>query len=74
VGTELSTESAPRPVGELTSIASIPRTAIDRSAHADAAPLQIALGYLRREVLDRNLPLSYPGGTAAPASLPFKLP
>ena len=72
-GTELSTESAPRPVGELTSVVAIPRAAFDAGAHPDAAPLQIALGYLRREALDRNLPLSYPGGTAVPASLPFKL-
>jgi folate-binding protein YgfZ len=73
-GTELSAESAPRPVGELTSITSVPRAAIDLSAQPDAKPFQLALGYLRREVLDRNLPLSYPGGTAVPASLPFKLP
>ncbi|HWG17411.1 MAG TPA: hypothetical protein VN678_06080 [Acidobacteriaceae bacterium] len=73
-GTELSTESAPRPVGELTSIASIPHAAIDPGAQPDAKPFQLALGYIRREMLDRNLPLSYPGGTAVPASLPFKLP
>ena len=73
-GTELSTESAPRAVGELTSVVAIPRDAFDAGAQPDAAPLQIALGYLRREAIDRNLPLSYPGGTAVPASLPFKLP
>jgi len=73
-GTELGTESAPRPVGELTSIASIPHAAIDPGAQPDAKPFQLALGYIRREMLDRNLPLSYPGGTAVPASLPFKLP
>ena len=73
-GTELGTESAPRPVGELTSIASIPYAAIYPGAQPDAKPFQLALGYIRREVLDRNLPLSYPGGTAVPAPLPFKLP
>jgi len=73
-GTELTTESQPRPVGELTSVTSIPRAALDPSTSANVAPLQIALGYIRREALDRNLPLTYPGGTATPASLPFQLP
>jgi folate-binding protein YgfZ len=49
-------------VGELTSVASIPI-----SDH----PVQLALGYVRREALDRKLPLEYPGGTATPIALPF---
>jgi aminomethyltransferase len=73
-GTELTTDSQPRPVGELTSVAAIPRAAFDTNARHDAAPFQIALGYVRREALERNLPLVYPGGTAVPASLPFQLP
>ena len=49
--------------GELTSVALIPlpgRTA------------QLALGYIRREALDRKLQLEYPGGTAVPISLPYR--
>jgi len=67
-GAELTAESAPRPVGELTSVAAIPLP-------GTAAPTQLALGYIRRETLDlalaRGLPLRYPGGTATPAALPF---
>ena len=72
-GAELTTESQPRPVGELTSITAIPRASFDASATPDAPPLQIALGYIRREALDRNLSLAYPGGTATPIELPFRL-
>ncbi len=63
-GAELTTESAPRPVGELTSVAAIPLP-------GSAAPAQLALGYIRREALERGLLLHYPGGTATPAALPF---
>jgi folate-binding protein YgfZ len=73
-GTELTTESQPRPVGEITSVAAIPRAVFDPAAAHDAAPLQIALGYVRREILDKNLPLAYAGGTATVAKLPFQLP
>jgi aminomethyltransferase len=68
-GTELTTESVPRPVGELTSVVAIPDL-----ADPNGPPLQLALGYIRREALDLNLPLTYPGGNATPASLPFALP
>ncbi len=44
-----------KPVGELTSVAAGP---IDGE--------QLALGFVRREALDRGLALTYPGGTAAP--------
>jgi aminomethyltransferase len=54
-GTALTAEG--KTVGELTSVARIEST-------------QIALGYLRREALDRALPLTYPGGTAIPKPLP----
>jgi len=65
-GTALTAESFPRPVGELTSV-----TAIQLPG---ANPIQLALGYIRREALDRKLPLEFPGGTATPISLPYALP
>ncbi|CAN5668747.1 glycine cleavage T C-terminal barrel domain-containing protein [soil metagenome] len=49
-------------IGELTSVAVIP---------LPTGPIQLALGYVRREALERNLVLTYPGGTAAPVSTPF---
>jgi aminomethyltransferase len=64
-GTELTSDSYPRPVGILTSVAAIPLT---------TGPVQLALGYIRREALDRNLPLEYPGGTATPIALPYAIP
>jgi aminomethyltransferase len=51
-----------KPVGELTSVAAIP-------LHGNT--VQFALGYIRREALERKLPLGYPGGTAAPVALPY---
>jgi aminomethyltransferase len=52
-----------KPVGELTSVAVIP---------LPTGPVQLALGYIRREALDRNLPLEYPGGIAMPIALPYR--
>jgi folate-binding protein YgfZ len=49
--------------GEFTSVASI----------ALATPIQIALGYIRREALDRGLPLTYAGGVAVPVPLPYSI-
>jgi folate-binding protein YgfZ len=63
-GAALTAESFPRPVGELTSVASIP---------LPGGPIQLALGYIRREALERKLPLDFPGGTATPIALPFAL-
>jgi folate-binding protein YgfZ len=57
-------EADGKQVGELTSVAAIPLPKGD-------APLQLALGYVRREALDRGLPLHYAGGVAVPISLPF---
>jgi folate-binding protein YgfZ len=57
-------ESAGKQVGELTSVASIPLA----GSHGDT--LQLALGYVRREALDRHEPLQYPGGIAVPAPSP----
>jgi aminomethyltransferase len=61
--------SKAKPVGELTSVAAIP---------LPTGPVQLALGYIRREALpvaalDRNLPLQYPGGTATPIALPYRI-
>jgi folate-binding protein YgfZ len=52
-------------IGELTSVAAIPLP------DTPGEPIQLALGYVRREVLDRGTPILYPGGTAVPVSLPF---
>ncbi len=57
-------EAEGKQIGELTSIASIP---------LPSSPVRLALGYARREALDRNLPLTYPGGIAIPVSLPFSI-
>jgi folate-binding protein YgfZ len=59
-GTALLAEA--KPVGELTSVATI---------DLPSGPIQLALGYIRREAVDRNLLLEYPGGTAAPIKLPY---
>jgi folate-binding protein YgfZ len=61
-GTALTAEG--KPVGELTSVAAIPLA---------TGTVQLALGYIRREALDRNLPLEYPGGTATPIVLPYPI-
>ena len=62
-GAVLSDET--KPVGELTSVTRI---------ELPSGPLQIALGYIRRETLDRGATITYPGGTATPSALPFQLP
>lgn len=56
-------EAEGRPVGELTSVA-----AMD---HPVAGRIQLGLGYIRRDVLDRAGPLTYAGGTATPVALPY---
>ena len=57
-------EADGKQVGELTSVTrfSLP-----------AGPLQLALGYARREALERNLPITYPGGTASAVSVPYNI-
>jgi folate-binding protein YgfZ len=62
-GTALAAEG--KAVGELTSVAAIP---------LPAGPVQLALGYIRREALDRKLPIEYLGGTATPIALPYAIP
>ena len=68
-GTQLEAEG--RPVAELTSVASI-------QLPGQPAPMQLALGIIRREALEnaqaRNLTLTYPGGAATPIALPFAIP
>lgn len=55
-------EAGNKQVGELTSVAAIPFS---------AGTVQRGLGYVRREALERNLPLQYPEGTALPVPSPF---
>jgi len=64
-GTQLEAEG--KPVAELTSVSSIPL--VD-----GAIPVQLALGIIRREVLERKLPISYAGGMATPIDLPYEVP
>ena len=68
-GTALESEA--KPVAELTSVASI-------SLPGQPAPMQLALGIIRREALEnaqaRNLALTYSGGIATPIVLPFAVP
>lgn len=61
-------EADGKPVGELTSVAAIP---FPGSPGDSSKTIQLALGYARRETLERNLPLQYPGGTALPVPSPF---
>ena len=61
-GTPLEAEG--KPAGELTSTISIPMHG--RTVH-------LGLGYVRREVLDRKLPLNYRGGSARPVALPYRV-
>lgn len=63
-GTKLQAEG--KDIGELTSVAAIPLPGRQSNT-------PVALGYVRREALDRDLPLLYPGGAARPVSLPFSL-
>jgi aminomethyltransferase len=62
-------EAGGKPAGELTSVAAIP---LAGATGATGETLQLGLGYARREALEGNLPLVYPGGTAIPVPVPFK--
>jgi len=57
-------ESKSEPVGKLTSVASI-------QLPDQPEPIQLALGIVRREPIERNLVLTYSGGTATPVPLPY---
>jgi folate-binding protein YgfZ len=63
VGAPLETDG--KQVGELTSVAAIPLPTDNGTV------VQLGLGYIRREALDRGIPLQYAGGVAVPVSLPF---
>jgi folate-binding protein YgfZ len=62
-GAPLETDG--KQVGELTSVAAVPLP------NNGGAVIQLGLGYIRREALDRGSPLHYAGGAAVPISLPF---
>ncbi len=62
-GSELFASDAPgKVIGELTSGASM---------DLPSGPKTLALGYIRRDVLDRGVSLTYSAGNATPAALPF---
>jgi folate-binding protein YgfZ len=61
-------EADGKQVGELTSIAAIPLP------NNDGAVIQLGLGYIRREALDRSSTLHYAGGVAVPVSLSAAAP
>ena len=61
--TGLPLEADGKPAGELTSIASIPLA---------SGSVQLALGYIRREVLDRASRITHSGGEASPVATPFR--
>ena len=63
-GTQLFAEAMDKAVGEITSSAEIP---------LPTGTVTLALGYIRREVLERGIQLTYEGGTAVATSLPYKL-
>jgi folate-binding protein YgfZ len=60
-GTLLQAEG--KSVAELTSVSTI---------NLPSGPLQLALGTIRREALERALTIEYPGGTATPIQLPYQ--
>jgi aminomethyltransferase len=62
-GSQLEADS--KPIGELTSVAAIPLPGNDGKI------IQLGLGYVRREAIDRGATLHYLGGVAVPVSLPF---
>jgi folate-binding protein YgfZ len=54
-------------IGELTSVVAIPMPG------EDPKTIQLGLGYLRREALDRGATLHHAGGVAVPVSLPYSV-
>jgi aminomethyltransferase len=61
VGTILESDS--KAIGELTTVATILLA---------TGPINLALGYIRREVLERGNPITYPGGTVTPIASPYR--
>ena len=58
-------EADGKQVGELTSVAAI------SLPDEIGGPIRLGLGYVRREALDRGIPIVYSGGAALPVLLPF---
>jgi len=56
-------ESEGKSIGELTTAAAVPLA---------SGPVQLALGYIRREALERGSKIAYPGGTAVPIATPYR--
>jgi aminomethyltransferase len=71
-----------KPAGELTSVTSLNSQLItpnsklfDTSFPTNPHEIvHLALGYIRREAVERGAAITYPGGTATPSALPFQLP
>ncbi len=67
-----------KPVGELTSVTAVDSKLLTQNSELYKTSLMLALGYIRREALEaakaKNATITYPGGTATPASLPFQIP
>lgn len=61
-GTALEADG--KQVGELTTVAAIP---------LGGETIQLGLGYVRREAVERGSAIGYAGGTARPVALPFPL-
>jgi len=61
-GTKLEAEG--KEIGEITSVNRIPGQNGDRG---------VALGYVRREALERGVKITYPGGEARPVEVPISL-
>ena len=70
-------EADGKSVGELTSVAAISLSALSApsaiSPEGSGAAVQLALGYVRREAVEREQPLVYQGGMAIPILLPASL-
>ena len=58
-------ETDGKQIGELTTVAAIPLP------ESSGGTVQLGLGYIRREALDRGATLQYSSGIAIPVSLPF---
>jgi folate-binding protein YgfZ len=58
-------EADGKQIGELTSVAAIPLPP------GNGNTIQLGLGYVRREALDRGIPIRYTGGVAVAVSVPF---
>jgi folate-binding protein YgfZ len=58
-------EAEGKQIGELTSVAAIPLPP------GNGNTIQLGLGYVRREALDRGIPIRYTGGVAVAVSVPF---